>query len=140
MIGPALQAMIAYFTGKLRLSKRGAQDALEDLFGVTLSTGSISAAEQAVSQALAAPVEAARQYVQAQPVVNADETGWRQGRKRAWLWVAVTPWVSVFLIHLRRGAEGARALLGELPGISPPIAGTATTAGAFDVARSAGRT
>jgi len=116
MIGPALQAMIAYFTGKLRLSKRSAQEALEDLFGVTLSTGSISAAEQAVSQALAAPVEAARQYVQAQPVVNADETGWRQGRKRAWLWVAVTPWVSVFLIHLRRGAEGAQALLGEFAG------------------------
>lgn len=116
MIGPALQATIAYFTGKLRLSKRGAREALEDLFGVSISTGSISAAEQAVSRALEAPVEAARQYVQAQPAVNADETGWRQGRKRAWLWVAVTPWVSVFLIHLRRGAEGAQALLGEFAG------------------------
>jgi transposase len=116
MMGPALQAMIAYLTGKLRLSKRAAQEALEDLFDVKVSTGSIAAAEQTVSQALAAPVEAARRFVQAQPVVNADETGWRQGRKRAWLWAAATPWVSVFLIHLSRGADAARALLGNFAG------------------------
>ena len=116
MMGPALQAMVAYLTGKLRLSKRAAQEALEDLFDVTVSTGSIAAAEQVVSQALETPVEAARDYVQAQPVVNADETGWREGRDRAWLWAAVTPWVSVFLIHAHRGADAARALLGTFAG------------------------
>jgi len=116
MMGPALQAMVAYLTGKLRLSKRAAREALEDLFDVGVSTGSIAAAEQAVSQAVAKPVEAAREFVQSQPAVNGDETGWRQGRKRAWLWVATTPWVSIFLIHLSRGADGARALLGQFAG------------------------
>jgi len=116
MQGPALQAMIAYLTGKLRLSKRAAREALEDLFDVRVSTGSIASAEQSVSQALAAPVEAARDFVQAQPSINADETGWREGRKRAWLWAAVTPWVSVFLIHVHRGADAARALLGTFAG------------------------
>jgi len=116
MMGPTLQALIAYLSGKLRLSKRTIRKALQDLFDVTVSTGSIASAEQAVSQALAAPVEAARTYVQAQPIVNADETGWRQGRKRAWLWTAVTPWVSVFLIHVHRGADAARALLGKFAG------------------------
>jgi len=116
MMGPALQAMVAYLTGKLRLSKRTAREALEDLFDVRVSTGSIAAAEQAVSQAVATPVEKAREFVQAQPHVNGDETGWRQGRKRAWLWVATTPWVSIFLIHLSRGADAARALLGSFAG------------------------
>jgi transposase len=116
MQGPALQAVIAYLTGKLRLSKRAAREALEDLFDVSVSTGSIASAEQAVSHALEAPVEAARDFVQAQPSINADETGWREGRKRAWLWAAVTPWVSVFLIHVSRGADAARALLGTFAG------------------------
>ena len=116
MMGPALQAMVAYLTGKLRLSKRAAREALEDLFDVSVSTGSITAAEQAVSTAVATPVEKARDFVQAQPSVNGDETGWRQGRKRAWLWVATTPWVSIFLIHLSRGADAARALLGKFAG------------------------
>jgi len=31
-------------------------------------------------------VEEARTYVQAQEVAHLDETSWRQGAKRAWLW------------------------------------------------------
>jgi transposase len=116
MAGPCLQAIIAYLTARAHLSKRQIQEALEDLMGVSLSLGAISGVEQTVSQALAAPVEEARVFVQAQPVVHADETGWRQGRKRAWLWIAVTPWVSVFLIHVKRSAEAARALLGGFLG------------------------
>jgi transposase len=116
MQGPVLQAVISYLTGKLRLSKRAAREALEDIFAVRVSTGSIASAEQSVSQALATPVEAARAFVQAQPAIHADETGWRQGRKKAWLWAAVTPWVSVFLIHLNRGANAAAALLGKFAG------------------------
>jgi transposase len=116
MAGPCLQAVIAYLTARAHLSKRQIQETLEDLMGVSLSLGAISGVEQTVSQALEAPVEEARAFVQAQPVVHADETGWRQGRKRAWLWTAVTPWVSIFLIHVNRSAEAARALLGGFLG------------------------
>lgn len=42
-----------------------------------------------------------------------DETGWRQQAKRAWLWVAATPLVAVFLVLTTRGAKGARQLLGD---------------------------
>jgi transposase len=117
MIGPALQALIGYFSGRLHLSKRAVQEALEDLFGVSLSLGSVSAAEQEVSRALAAPVGEAHEYVQNQPSMGADETGWTQRRRRAWLWTAVTTWVTVFQIHLSRGAEAARILLGRFCGI-----------------------
>lgn len=121
--GPRVEAILAYLTGKAHLSKRQIQDALEDLFGVLISLGSIKAAEERVSQAVGERVQEAKEYVQRQRVVHADETGWPQGRRPeggrrrlAWLWVAATQWVSVFLIHVRRGAEGARALLGEFGG------------------------
>jgi len=35
-------------------------------------------------------------------VKNADETSWQQGRERGWLWTAVTPTVTVFVIALGR--------------------------------------
>jgi hypothetical protein len=47
--------------------------------------------EQSVSTALAVPVAEAVQYVQRQPVRNADETSWREKTKRLWLWLSVTP-------------------------------------------------
>jgi len=54
--GPRLQAVIALFTGAYRVSKRVAESALSDLFGVKLSLGSVSASEQTMSAALATPV------------------------------------------------------------------------------------
>jgi transposase len=42
-----------------------------------------------------------------------DETGWKQAGKKRWLWTAVTSTAALFVIHLRRGAAGLKALLGE---------------------------
>ena len=115
--GPRLQAVIALFTGCYRVSKRTALSALGDLFGATLSLGSVSASEQVLSQALEAPVAEAREYVERQAVVHADETSWPEHGKRAWLWIAAAPLVVTFLIHAKRGAVAARALLGAFAGI-----------------------
>ncbi len=81
-----------------------------------LAVGTVSACEQTVSAAVRAPVAAAQAYMQQQAVVHVDETGWREGRQRAWLWVAVTTLATVFLVHARRGTVAARALLGEYGG------------------------
>jgi len=62
---------------------------------------------------LAKPVEAAQTYIQQQPAVNVDETGWRQENKRAWLWLAATPLVAIFLVMKTRGAQGVHSLLGD---------------------------
>jgi transposase len=115
--GPRLQAVMALFSGAYRLGKRTVATAMGDLFGVDISVGSVSASEELMSEALAAPVAQARDYVQKQPVVHGDETGWRENRKRAWLWVAASSMVTVFLVHARRGAKAARELLGEFAGI-----------------------
>ncbi len=115
--GPRLQALVAVCTGVYHLSRRTTAALLKDLFGVELALGSVTACEQATSAALAAPVAAAQTYVEQQPVAHVDETGWREARHRAWLWVAATAAVTVFLVHVRRGAVAAQALLGTFAGI-----------------------
>jgi transposase len=108
-----VQAITALCTGAYHLSKRTTQEVMEDLFGLPMSLGTITNLEQATVQALATPVTAAQAYVQAQPVAPLDETGWREGVTRAWLWVAVTAWVTVFVVRLSRGGKVVQELLGE---------------------------
>jgi transposase len=109
--GPRLTATVAVCTGVYHLSKRTTAGLLADLFGVDLAVGSVTACEQAASAAVATSVVQAVRHVRQQPVIHVDETGWRQRRQRAWLWVAATTWVTVFLVHARRGTGAARALL-----------------------------
>jgi transposase len=111
--GPRVQATVALCTGAYRLSKRTTQQVMDEVFGVPLSVGTISPLEQATTAAVAAPIEVARRYVHEQEVAYLDETSWRQGSKRAWLWVAVTSWVTVFVVRMSRGGQVARELLGE---------------------------
>jgi transposase len=115
--GPRLVAVVALFTGAYRISKRVAVTALSDLFGVELSLGSVSNAEQAISEAIARPVDQAKDHVCQAAAVNADETSWRERRGKAWLWVAATSSVAVFLIHAKRGAVAARELLRTFNGV-----------------------
>ncbi len=111
--GPRVQATVALYTGSYRLSKRTTQHVMDEVFGVPMSVGTISQLEQATTAAVAAPVEEARTYVHEQAVAHLDETSGRQGGKRAWLWVAVTSWVTVFVVRMSRGGHVARELLGE---------------------------
>jgi Transposase IS66 family. len=111
--GARVHATVALGTGAYRLSKRMTGQVMDDVFGVPMSVGTVSQSEQATPQVLDPPVEAARACVEAQEVAHLDETSWRQGDKRAWLWVAVTSLVTVFVVRLSRGGQGARELLGE---------------------------
>ena len=111
--GPRVQATVSLYTGAYRLSKRTTQQVMDEVFGVPMSVGTISQLERATTAAVAAPVEEAHRYVHEQEVAHLDETSWRQGGKRAWLWVAVTSWVTVFVVRMSRGGHVARELLGE---------------------------
>jgi transposase len=108
-----VQALVALYTGAYRLSKRTTQQAMAEVFGVPIRVGPISQLERATTAAVAPPVEEARAYVHEQAVAHLDETRWCQGGKRAGLWVAVTRWVTVFVVRMSRGGAVARALLGE---------------------------
>ncbi|HEY6908885.1 MAG TPA: IS66 family transposase [Myxococcales bacterium] len=111
--GPRLRAMVAACTGKYRLAKRATRELLSDFLGVDLALGSICNIEQAMSEAIAQPVERARDYVRQQAAVQLDETGWREEKGRAWLWTGSTPLVTVFTVARSRGAKVAKQILGE---------------------------
>jgi transposase len=110
-------ATVGLLTGAYHLSKRTAQEILRDLFGVRMSLGAVSGCEQSVSNALAAAVREAHEWVQEQRTAHADETGWRERRRLAWLWVMATRLVTVFKVHARRNREAARSLLGRFRGV-----------------------
>jgi transposase len=111
--GPRVQAITALCTGAYHLSKRTTQQVMAELFGLPLSVGTIANLEHATVQSLAEPVTEARNYVQQQPAAYLDETGWHEGQQRAWLWTAVTAWVTVFVVRRRRSGKVAQELLGE---------------------------
>jgi transposase len=111
--GPRVQAITALCTGAAQLSKRTTQTMLADLCGVSIGLGTVANLEQAMVQAVAEPVAEARACVQAPPAASLDETGWREGRQRAWRWTMVTTWVTVFVVRRSRRAKVARAHLGE---------------------------
>jgi transposase len=110
--GARLQAMVSVCSGAYRMSKRQIEELVEDFFGVPISLGSIANLEQATSEAVAAPVDEVARAVREEPVVHADETGWFEHSKRAWLWAAVTAHMALFLIRARRSARAAKDLLG----------------------------
>jgi len=111
--GPRMQAMVSLLSGRYRLSKRDTAEVMDDFFQAGISTGSICALEQRSSEAISGSVEEAREYVKEQPVVHMDETGWREANKKAWLWVAATSLVTVFLIRCSRGSKVDKEMLGE---------------------------
>lgn len=111
--GPRFQATTGYLSGRMGMSQRDITETMETVFHTDIGLGSIPTLETVVSDALAQPVADAQTYVQHQAAANLDETGWREQAKRAWLWVAATPLVSVFLVLTTRGAKGAHQLLGE---------------------------
>jgi transposase len=116
-LGPRAQAIVALFTGRFRLSRREAQEAVSVLLGINLSLGSVTAVEQATSAALAKPYEEALLAVRTALALNVDETGWFEKRHaRAWLWVAVTSALVVFWIDPRRSGAAFRRFLGNFRG------------------------
>jgi transposase len=111
--GPRLQAIVAVSSGAYKMSKREIEQMVEDFFGVPIALGSIANLEQATSAAVAVPVAEVAQAIQQQPVVHADETGWYEHSKRAWLWGAIAGAMAFFAIRKSRGAKVAEELLGS---------------------------
>jgi len=111
--GPSVQAMTALIRGELRQSVRQTSAMLTHVLHIPMSTGMVCKVQEQVSRALAGPYREALEHTQRSLRVSMDETGWREDKKRAWLWVSVTAWATVFLVHAKRSSCAAKALLGE---------------------------
>src|SRR5512135_3156204 len=110
--GPGVLALIGLLAGEYHLSTRQIHRLFQEVCYLDIGVGTVSQAQASVSAALAAVVTAAQGAVRQASVVNVDETGHWQGRKRQWLWVAVSATQSVFRIDPHRNQAAAQALLG----------------------------
>jgi transposase len=110
--GPRLMSVVATLAGRYRLS-RDETTSLLDLLGVTLSEGTVQAVCERVSSAVAMPVYELEQAIPTASQLFLDETGWRQGKERHWLWTASCAAFTVFAIHRRRSSAQVRAWLPE---------------------------
>ncbi|MFN9548389.1 MAG: DUF6444 domain-containing protein, partial [Cyanobacteriota bacterium] len=127
--GPKLSGLVGLLTGSFPLSLSKVQLLLAQLLGVELSRGARSDRRQRLSSALEVVTSEAHQAAQQQPVADVDETGAPTGNadggnpkgRRGWLWVPVTPLLTVFLQGLSRSAAAAKELLGQgFAGAAPP--------------------
>jgi transposase len=118
MFGPNLTATTSLLTGAFHLSRRSALEMVNTLFECPMSLGGLSSCEEEVSESLASPVAEIREAVLSSPVLHADETSFRLwNRMNGWLWVAMGGGMAFFLLHAKRGIEGAKALLGRFGGV-----------------------
>jgi transposase len=119
--GVRIVALVTVLSGLYRHSTRMVQSAMQDIFGISMSLGTVNNLRLEASNAVESAVEEAKIYVQNSEVVGADETSFAQGnadgcndkKSQGWLWVAVTPLVTYFQIALSRCSDAARNLLGE---------------------------
>ena len=114
--GPRLQAATAYFSGVGRLGKRAIALLYRDLFDIPMALGSVSNLEARTADALGPIHDQALTHARGLDA-NVDETGWKQAAKKAWLWVAVTKMVTVFLIRKQRNRAAFDELVGPTPGV-----------------------
>ncbi len=119
-----------------RNSQRMVQSAMQEVFGIAISLGTVNKLRFEASDAVTTYVDEAKQYIHCSKVVGADETSFNQAnldgcnpqQRKAWLWVAVTtphassrqsratqwlPLVTFFEIALTRCTQAAENLLGE---------------------------
>lgn len=116
--GPRAQAVVTYLTGRLGASHRDVTEAMAVLYGMEVSTGSVSAIQRQVSEALRAPVEEAFHFVRQQKSQYVDETGSRECGRLKWLWVNATRDVTAFKVLDGRGAnEAERMIAADADGI-----------------------
>jgi transposase len=113
--GPRTQAVCAVLSGAGRMSKRRVAGVMRSLFGLPISPASVCALERRTALALAPIHDEVLKHLRELPA-NVDETSWPQGRRRGWLWTAVTAGLGVFMI----AASRSRIAFEELMGRSPP--------------------
>ena len=83
-----------------------------DNFGCPMTAASVEAICKRASQALAQAYDQLADAVREQPVVHADETGWRWPGARRWAWLASTEQIAVYHLTDSRAARVAKLLLG----------------------------
>lgn len=91
----------------------------KDIFGCSISEGSLFTWSQELADKLLPSYEAIQKTVAVSPVINNDETGVNCEKKNYWFHIASTPLATYLTVHPKRGKEAMDAA-----GILPEFGGT----------------
>jgi len=106
--GPRVAAIIIYLYIGQFLSKLRTAQALAELFGVPLSSGTVAAITARAAGKLDGFTERVREEIAASNVAGFDETGFRVDGKLAWVHCARTGKHTLLMVHQRRGKRRSR--------------------------------
>lgn len=118
--GQRLKAVAVYLKDYQLLPYQRTAELLADLFGCSLSEGTLARFTQQCSGLLQKTVAQIKDIVRKAPVAGFDETGCSVNDRLHWLHVACTPSATYYEIHPKRGALAMDAL-----GILPDFTGRA---------------
>lgn len=112
-VGPEALSMAARLHYELGLSMGKTATVLHEVFGIRITRGGVAQALARLGDRCGPTYGALVSVVCGELMVVMDETGWRVGGIKAWLWVAVAEMVTVYLIRRGRGFEQAAELIGK---------------------------
>ena len=108
--GPRLASVIAYLTSVLHVPRRGIREFCETLLNVHLALGSVQNLLEETSEALEPPDQQLKDALPQEPVINSDETGWRD----RWLWIFVASTFIYFQVAATRSSKVLEDVLGRV--------------------------
>lgn len=111
ILGPRAHGLIGLLTSKYRLSKRLTVQLFEQVYGLSISLGTVSNVENTISTALQMPYEEIKANLTSAPIVHLDETGHKEKNKNGWAWLMGSQEVTLFSLHRSRGRKVAKSLI-----------------------------
>ena len=111
--GISVQAEVALLREQCRLPFRIIQDYLKHRFGLRVSVGQLVALVAGVAKRGKALVEELKRQIRGSPVVNGDETGWREDGRNGYVWSFSTDRLRYFVYHKSRAGSVVKEVLGE---------------------------
>ena len=106
-LGPGVVALVAELHTHLGVPLANVADLLRTWFGLTVTAGGLAHMLPRAARDAAPTYAALCQRVRNAPVVTPDETGWRVGAVRHWLWAFASPGTTVYAICRGRGFSDA---------------------------------
>jgi transposase len=118
--GPRIAAIVIYLYIGQFLSKQRTAQALAELFGIPLSSGTVAALTARAAGRLSGFLEHARDQIAAGEAAGFDETGFRVDGRLHWVHCARTDKYTLLMVHPKRGRQAIEAM-----GVLPSFAGVA---------------
>lgn len=112
IFGPRLTALVAYMKSVCHASFSTVRKFLRDVVGVNVSRGYPAKVIAKVSRSLAVAHRELCDRLPREAVVNADETGHPENRRRLWTWCFRTQLFTLFHIDPSRGSQVLVEMLG----------------------------